>query len=57
VVQFTGLVGVSVVFDIIYMARNQQNWFSRMITIFILILKVSCGWSMLVEYFAKNKPS
>jgi len=37
---FTGLVGVSVVFDIIYMAQNQQNWFSRMITIFILILKL-----------------
>jgi len=37
---FTGLVGVSVIFDIIYMAQNQQNWFTRMITILILILKV-----------------
>lgn len=39
-VQFTGLVGVSAIFDIIYMARNEQNWFIRAITILILILKV-----------------
>jgi len=37
---FTGLVGVSTIFDIIYMARHGQNWFTRTITIFILILKL-----------------
>jgi len=37
---FTGLLGVSTIFDIIYMARHGQNWFTRMITIFILILKL-----------------
>lgn len=38
--QFTGLVGVSMIFDIIYLARNSQNWFIKLITIFILIIKV-----------------
>jgi len=37
---FTGLVGVSFVFDIVFMATNWQNWFIRMITIFIFILKL-----------------
>jgi len=37
---FTGLMGVSAIFDIIYMARHGQSWFTRMITIFILILKL-----------------
>jgi len=37
---FTGLVGVSTIFDIVYMAQNEQSWFIRMITIFILILKL-----------------
>lgn len=37
---FTGLMGVSFVFDIVFMARNGQNWFTRMITILILILKI-----------------
>jgi len=37
---FTGLVGFSMVFDIIFLARNEQNWFIKMITIFILIIKL-----------------
>jgi len=37
---FTGLVGVSFIFDIVFMARNGQNWFIRMITILTLILKL-----------------
>lgn len=37
---FTGLVGISTIFDIIYMARHGQSWFTRMITILILILKL-----------------
>jgi len=37
---FTGLVGVSMIFDIIYLARNSQNWFIKLITIIILIIKL-----------------
>jgi len=37
---FTGLVGASAVFDIVYMARHQQNWFIKLITILILIIKL-----------------
>jgi hypothetical protein len=28
------------IFDIIYLARNSQNWFIKLITIIILIIKV-----------------
>ena len=38
--QFTGMVGLSSVFDIIWMARHGQNGFIRFVTILILILKV-----------------
>lgn len=38
--QFTGLVGLSFIFDIVYMARNEQNWFIRLVTIIIQIIKV-----------------
>jgi len=37
---FTGLLGVSGVFDIIWMAQHEQNWFIRTLTILLLILKV-----------------
>ncbi|OBZ79775.1 hypothetical protein A0H81_01132 [Grifola frondosa] len=37
---FTGLVGGSLIYDIIWMAKHEQNWFVRMLTIMILILKV-----------------
>ncbi|KAI0078878.1 hypothetical protein K474DRAFT_1706070 [Panus rudis PR-1116 ss-1] len=40
---FTLLVAVSAVYDIIYMARNSQNWFIRLVTILILILKIPTG--------------
>lgn len=38
--QFAVLVTASSIFDIVWMARNGQNWFIRALTIIILILKV-----------------
>lgn len=35
-----GITAVSIVLDIIYMSTHHQNWFIRLITIVILILKV-----------------
>ena len=46
--QFTALVAVSGIYDIIWLARNEQNWFMRIVTILILILKV-CGNVILVD--------
>ncbi|KAJ7492611.1 hypothetical protein FB451DRAFT_540044 [Mycena latifolia] len=37
---FTGLLGASVVFDIIWMIKNEQNGFIRLLTIILLILKI-----------------
>lgn len=37
---FTGLLGVSAIFDIVWMARNHQNVFGRLLTILLLILKI-----------------
>ncbi|KAJ7783794.1 hypothetical protein DFH07DRAFT_948796 [Mycena maculata] len=37
---FTGLLGVSVFFDIIWMVQNGQNSFIRVITVLLLLLKV-----------------
>jgi len=37
---FTGLLSVSAIFDIVWMARNHQSIFVRLITILILILKL-----------------
>jgi len=36
---FTGLLGGSVLLDIIWLARNEQNWFIRLLSILVLILK------------------
>ncbi|THH11105.1 hypothetical protein EW145_g876 [Phellinidium pouzarii] len=36
---FTGLLGASVVFDIIWMTQNKQNWFIKLIALIILLLK------------------
>jgi hypothetical protein len=38
--QFTTMVGISFIFDIIWMARNSQIWFARLLTIVILLVKV-----------------
>ncbi|KAJ3550743.1 hypothetical protein NM688_g5009 [Phlebia brevispora] len=37
---FTCLIGASVAYDILWMARNDQSWFIRMLTIIILLLKI-----------------
>jgi hypothetical protein len=37
---FTGLVGVSMIFDIIFLAQNSQNWFIKLVTICILLIKL-----------------
>ncbi|KIP11954.1 hypothetical protein PHLGIDRAFT_98655 [Phlebiopsis gigantea 11061_1 CR5-6] len=37
---FTFLVSASIVYDIIWLAKNEQSWFIRLLTILILILKV-----------------
>ncbi|KII94342.1 hypothetical protein PLICRDRAFT_695347 [Plicaturopsis crispa FD-325 SS-3] len=37
---FTGLLGASTIFDIIWMSRNSQNGFIKFVTILILILKL-----------------
>ncbi|CAL1695842.1 unnamed protein product [Somion occarium] len=37
---FTFIAGGSIIYDIIWMARNHQNWFLRLLTIVIQILKV-----------------
>jgi len=37
---FTALVTASGIYDIVWLARNQQNWFMRTLTILILLLKV-----------------
>ena len=39
-VQFTVLLGASIIYDIVWMARHEQSWFIRMVTIIIQILKV-----------------
>ncbi|KAL5495256.1 hypothetical protein ACEPAI_719 [Sanghuangporus weigelae] len=36
---FTGLVASSAVFDIIWMTKHHQNWFIKLISLLILILK------------------
>ncbi|KAI0094899.1 hypothetical protein BDY19DRAFT_915180 [Irpex rosettiformis] len=36
---FTVIVAVSILYDIIWLARNKQNWLIRILTILILILK------------------
>ncbi|KAF7985392.1 hypothetical protein HWV62_6651 [Athelia sp. TMB] len=38
--QFVGITGASMVLDIIFLARHQQNWFIKLITIVILLLKL-----------------
>ncbi|KAL4243427.1 hypothetical protein ABKN59_001226 [Abortiporus biennis] len=37
---FTFMTGASLLFDIIWLSQNEQNWFARLITILILILKL-----------------
>ncbi|THH34028.1 hypothetical protein EUX98_g89 [Antrodiella citrinella] len=37
---FSGFVAISVLFDIIWMSTNPQNWFIRAVTIAILIIKL-----------------
>ncbi|GJE86116.1 hypothetical protein PsYK624_021960 [Phanerochaete sordida] len=37
---FTALLTASGIYDIVWLARNEQNWFMRLLTILILILKV-----------------
>ena len=39
--QFTYLLAGSMLFDVIWMATNSQNWFARLVTVLLLILKVS----------------
>lgn len=47
---FTGLLGVSVVFDIIWMARNEQHGLILTLTIMLLLLKIptflASGWAL-----------
>ena len=38
--QFVAITGASMVLDIIFLARHHQNWFIKLITIVILLLKV-----------------
>lgn len=58
--QFTCLIGASVVYDILWMAKHSQNWFIRLVTIVILLLKVrACPTAQLKLYslFAdSNRP-
>ncbi|GLB36159.1 hypothetical protein LshimejAT787_0304470 [Lyophyllum shimeji] len=37
---FTGLLGASTLFDLVWMTRHEQNGFVRLLTIVILILKI-----------------
>jgi len=37
---FTGLLGISMIFDIIWMAKNDQHGFARFLSISLLILKL-----------------
>ncbi|KAG5722507.1 hypothetical protein E4T56_gene2887 [Termitomyces sp. T112] len=37
---FTGLVGVSAVFDIVWISTNEQNGFIKLLSILILLLKI-----------------
>jgi len=37
---FSGLVGASILMDFIWLSRNDQNWFIKLICILILILKL-----------------
>ncbi|KAJ7706170.1 hypothetical protein B0H17DRAFT_1035999 [Mycena rosella] len=39
-VSFTGLLGASAIFDIIWMTRNDQNGFIRFLNIVLLIMKI-----------------
>lgn len=38
--QFTGLLGVSAIFDIIWMIKNDQNGLIKILTVVLLLLKV-----------------
>ncbi|KAI4526833.1 hypothetical protein EV122DRAFT_276722 [Schizophyllum commune] len=37
---FTGMLGVSAIFDIIWMARHEQNGFIKFLTVILLLLKI-----------------
>ncbi|KAI0047840.1 hypothetical protein FA95DRAFT_1186724 [Auriscalpium vulgare] len=37
---FSALVGASVIADIIWLSRNSQNWFVKLVSILILVLKL-----------------
>ncbi|TFY79149.1 hypothetical protein EWM64_g4862 [Hericium alpestre] len=37
---FSSLVGVSMIFDIIWLSQNEQNWFLKLFSALILVLKV-----------------
>ncbi|PIL31961.1 hypothetical protein GSI_06665 [Ganoderma sinense ZZ0214-1] len=38
---FTYLLAGSMLFDVIWMSRNSQNWFARLVTVLLLILKAN----------------
>ncbi|EKM61042.1 uncharacterized protein PHACADRAFT_84510 [Phanerochaete carnosa HHB-10118-sp] len=42
---FTGLVAASGIYDIVWLARNEQHWLMRIVTILILILKVPTAFA------------
>ena len=38
--QFTGLLGFSALFDVVFMVRHEMHWFVKIILLIILVLKV-----------------
>jgi hypothetical protein len=42
--QFTGLLGVSGIFDIIWMIKNEQHGLFKFLTVCLLLLKVRHNW-------------
>ena len=47
--QFTSLLGVSFVFDIIWMIKNDQHGFFKFLSIFLLLLKIPTFFAFLMS--------
>ncbi|KAF5356037.1 hypothetical protein D9756_003770 [Leucocoprinus leucothites] len=48
---FTGLLGISAIFDVIWMVRNHQSGFIRFLTIVLVLLKVAYPFLMPIPTF------
>lgn len=54
-VQFTILVAASALYDIIWLARHEQNWLVRILSILILILKVRFYYMHVIQHLTSTQ--